>query len=44
MEKNKIFYETPLCEILPMNLESQMLQASPGEPGEELHLLDPLSF
>ena len=44
MEMKKSFYETPLCETLEMNLENAMLKASPGEPGEELHLLDPLDF
>ena len=41
----KSFYESPLCEALELDPESAMMQTgSPGQPGSELEILDPLVF
>ena len=39
----KIFYEKPLSEALDIRLESNLLAAS-GEPGSDLHPLEPIEF
>lgn len=44
----KEFYVTPSTEALVLSLESTVLQPSnfgdPGQPGQDLNILDPLVF